>query len=1047
MNETDNTTRPARLHRLAPWILAAAALGLYFTTMSRGAFPGLPAKSLAWHLGLDSYPTLLDPLWGFLVRFCDRLPGESVAFWTGLLSAVFGALCVALLTTLMMRVRYSCHDPHDSEETGREAQARLLAGTMAGLFLMVNIPFWILSTRSLPGTFHLLMLLGAAWLFSEYQRAGAPMRLYLLGLLYGAGIAEFATFWVFAPLAALLVMRAMLQRAEFSVRVLLRTGLCAVPGLLLYFLSAWQLWQDPAILLRGFGSKWAVIWFIWRDQWNLIVHAPQTTGFLMVLVLTVVPWGVMFLMRPKKPAWRYSAWQVFLRLVVLTAALGALFNAPLSPWNFFGMNYLIATPYLILAICAGSVAGEFWVMGQGRGHRNAGIGQPLRRLMGLLGILLPLAAVAAGILNLPTADGRPGTGIDAMARQVLDDLRGRNVLLSAGVMDDNLQLAAHHRGQALTVISLPQTSSDLYRKYLAIFFPEPRHQSLLQVGSGAFLQDLLSTDEGLQRVAALDEIDPLREFGYLAPDHLLYCVEPSADHIDLSQLIEGQKPFWARMEAQAGHPLDERNLAYGYQRYLLRIAAKVANNIGFLQVERGDLDGAMATFRQARRIDPGNISALLNLITLAHQKNLPELAAYEAEWEEFKSRHVDSRVMWSLSSLYGYVHNTSLLVRQGMMWAVSGKPRMAEAELRRATGKQPVNAAIKAFLGRAYLHGGDLERSAQLYREAVAENPRDVKSLLMLAEMSMNAEDYEEAARLLDQVEAVGVSASTLRFERAALACLQGQTENALASLKELLKQDKENVRAWALLAMLTGDGRDPGTYEKALVSLKNLQGSSPDVRLMLAELYMGRQEWPAARTELEQVVRMNPRQIRAWELLVSIDFQERKRELAEDHVRILLTLAPENYTGNVMLGSFQYARGQFSLAESSYRTALKARRDPEGLNDLAYLLMIKGGAMEEARRLSEEALALQPANPVFLSTRGEINLREKRFDEAERDLQHVLEIVPDNAQVLLLSAQLYATRDQKQAALEVAESLEPRQGELPAEQQVELQNLLKQLR
>ena len=102
---------------------------------------------------------------------------------------------------------------------------------------------------------------------------------------------------------------------------------------------------------------------------------------------------------------------------------------------------------------------------------------------------------------------------------------------------------------------------------------------------------------------------------------------------------------------------------------------------------------------------------------------------------------------------------------------------------------------------------------------------------------------------------------------------------------------------------------------------------------------------------------------------------------------------------------------------------------------------------MEEVRNLVEEALALQPENPIFLSTRGELNLREGRLDEAERDLQQVLAAMPDNAQALLLSAQLYAARGQKEPALEMAESLAVRQGELPAEQQTHLQDLLKQLR
>ncbi len=1048
MNDSDNTGVSPRLFRLAPWGLAAVAFGVYWATLCRGAFPGLPAKSLVWHLGLDASPTLLDSLWGALIRILAALPGATPAYGAGLLSAACGAAVVGLVAALMMRVRYAVHDVHDPDETRREAQARLLAGTAAGIFTAASLPFWILSTRSLPGTFHLLMLLGAAWLFSEYQRTGKVSRLYLLGLLYGAGATEFATFWVFAPLAALLVVRAMLQRAEFSARVLVRTGLCLVPGLLLYVVNGVRLARDPAVQLRGFQSAATVIWYVWRDQWHLIVNAPQTSGFLLIMALTVVPWSVMYLLRNKKPAWRYSAWQTFLRLVVLAAALATLFDAPVSPWHFFGMGYLMVTPYLILAACAGAVAGEFWVMGQRRDHRNAGIGQPLRMLMGGLGFLIPLVALAAGFRNLPAADGRPGAALDRLAAEIAEDLQGRDVLLSNGVLDDNVRLQAQRRNQRLEVVTVPQTGSAVYRQYLARFFDQPRQQSLLQVGFAAFLQDFLATDDGLARTAALDLADPLRESGYLVPDRLTFRAEPAEDRIDVAALLAGQKPFWQRMEAYAAVPLDPRNPAFGYQRFALRMASKVANDVGFLLLDRRDQAQALEAFRQARRIYPDNVSALLNLLTIARTENLPEADRYQAEWDEFKSRHMDSRVMWSLAGLYGYVHNTGWLVRQGMMWAVSGKPRVAEAELRRAAGGKAVNAEIKAFLGRAYLHGGDLQRSAAFYREALQENPRDVKSLRMLADVSMAAEDYDEAERLLDAAVAGGLPPAALAFERVALTYLRGQAEAAFAQLQELVKKEKENVRAWGLLAMLSADGSHPEIYDKALKALKDLLGSSPDVRLLLAELYVGRKEWSAARAELDQITRMNPRLVRAWELLVRIDFQERKRELAEDHVRILLTLDPENFTGNLMLASFQFARGQLSLAESSYRTALAVRRDPVVMNDLAYLLMIaKSGAQGEARALVEEALARQPGNVLFLSTRGELNLREGRFDEAEQDLQRVLVEMPDHAQVLLLSAQLYAARGQADAARDLVAALANRQSELPAEMQGRLQALIKELR
>lgn len=1047
MKNQDTAMRMNRVRWLTLLVLAAGALGLYVATLSRGAFPGLPAKSLTWHLWLDVSPTLLDSLWGRLIRLCAMLPGESLALEVGVMSAVFGAAVVVLVAALMMRVRYPLHDAHDPAEVAREEQARWLAGLTAGLFAALSIPFWVLSTRSLPGTFHLFLLLGATWLFSEYQRTGQPGFLYGMGLVYGVGITEFPTFWVFAPLAALLVVRAMLQRAAFSWRVVVRTGLCLVPGLLLYLWNGLTLWADAAVRLRGFGSMGSVIWYIWRDQWHLIVHAPQTTGFLLVLVLTLVPWGVLFLMRPKKPAWRYSAWQVFLRLVVLAAAIGALFNAPLSPWHYFGMHYLMVTPYLILAACAGGVAGEFWVMGQVREHRNAGIGQFLRSTMGVLAVVVPLSALAAGVLNLPIADGRPGNEVDAMAGEALDALDGRDVLLSSGVLDDSIRLLAHQRGLDLAVISTPQTGTKIYRDYLSMTFYHPRQQALLQVGFSAFFQDFLSDEGNLRRIASLDLADPLREFGYLVPDRLVYRVVADEAGVDLQALAVSQQEFWARMEAMATVPLNERNPAYPYRRFLLRMASKVANNLGFALIERGDTEGAEAFFHQARRIHPENISALLNLLTIAQDAERPDVETYLAEWEAFKQRHIDSRVMWSLSSLYGYVHNTGFLVRHGMMWAVSGKPRMAEAEMRRASGGGALDATVKAFLARAYLHGGDLQRSGDYYREALEENPGDLQSLLMLVQLAIRAEDYPEAERLMARAEEAGLNPTRLRFERAVLAYLQGRPDAALAALKALVAQDREDVRAWALLALLTGDGRDDATYERALKALQQLRGASPDVRLMLAELYIGREDWAQARAELDQVTRMNPRLAQAWELLVHVDFRERKRELAEDHVRILLTLDPDNYTGNLMLGSFQYGRAQYALAESSYRAALRARRDPAVMNDLAYLLLIKDGALEEAGTLLEKALSAQPQNPVFLSTRAELYLRQNRLDEAEVDLQRVMTALPNHAQASLLAAQLYAARGQTTAALELAEALAERQGELPPEQQTRLQDLLRQLR
>ena len=165
MSDSTMTNKTPRGGWVVLLILALSAIGLYVGTMSRGVFPGLPAKNLAWHLKLDYAPTLLDSIWGYLIRLLAWNPQGDIAFASGLLSVICGVAVVVLLAALMLRVRFKLHDPHDPDEMKREGQARVLSAVTAGLFMLFNIPFWVLATRSLPGTFHLLMLMGAVWFF------------------------------------------------------------------------------------------------------------------------------------------------------------------------------------------------------------------------------------------------------------------------------------------------------------------------------------------------------------------------------------------------------------------------------------------------------------------------------------------------------------------------------------------------------------------------------------------------------------------------------------------------------------------------------------------------------------------------------------------------------------------------------------------------------------------------------------------------------------------------------------------------------------------
>ena len=107
------------------------------------------------------------------------------------------------------------------------------------------------------------------------------------------------------------------------------------------------------------------------------------------------------------------------------------------------------------------------------------------------------------------------------------------------------------------------------------------------------------------------------------------------------------------------------------------LTSKVANNLGVMQAERGNEEGALETFRTARQIFPGNLSVLLNLLKLGQTRDLPEAEELEVDWEDLKNNPDGER--WALAIRYGYVWNARDWVRRGWVWALSGAPSSEES--------------------------------------------------------------------------------------------------------------------------------------------------------------------------------------------------------------------------------------------------------------------------------------------------------------------------------------------------------------------------------
>jgi tetratricopeptide (TPR) repeat protein len=159
-----------------------------------------------------------------------------------------------------------------------------------------------------------------------------------------------------------------------------------------------------------------------------------------------------------------------------------------------------------------------------------------------------------------------------------------------------------------------------------------------------------------------------------------------------------------------------------------------------------------------------------------------------------------------------------------------------------------------------------------------------------------------------------------------------------------------------------------------------------------------------------------------------------------------LLQVDPTDAFGNLMLGSLQFARKQYELAESSLLASIAAQPTAAALNDLAWILKEKGD-LDAALQRVDEALAMDPANGNALDTKGMVLFAMERYPEAEQYILRALGSLPRHYEIAFHLAQVYRSQGRVEEALEILEGLLADVSRLPPDLMDQASELRRELR
>jgi tetratricopeptide (TPR) repeat protein len=1045
---------PSRFESSPSWLFGAgaalAAFVVYLLTSASIAFPGRSIDILVNYGHVKGVQPLLYPLYEGVAGLFAKIPLFNLPMGFALLSSLSAWGALTLLFGIMTNLVYRTIE--DEMDLKIRWRAALVAGLVAVVFLAFCKPFWYAANRADYACFHLFIFLAMVRLFIYWSdHMNRDWVLALFAFFYGLGIVEFATFIIFAPLFGLSVLVMMAIAGRLSTWRVIMLVLCGVLGLSLYGWTAWRYFHAPYVLAPASGVFESLV-FVIKAQLNLILRSLPTVGWLIVGITTFIPW-VILLPLHRRGLRSETGWSfIGLHVVFSVLLVALLFDYTLSPWRMLGERNLLVTPYLCAAMVFGYLV-AFWMIEENNPWpraKSARIETFRKRLCRVMSVLLAVLVLVPIVKNFQASNVRQARVFDVMARQIITAMGGRTWLVTEGLMDNHIILAARDMKKDVRLLDMSRGEDKRQMKAVADQFDSIRLKNQAELGMVPFLQEWMRMDPEVDQKLALMNLPDLW-YGadrIPVPYGLIFLSYPNMSTLDLDGLRTQDRAAWGdimKMAPKKGTPT-----ALGMWGYFSRQMSMMANNLGVLLEDGNKPQEAYATYGLSRSMESNNLSALLNQYAMIQGGfKAPDAAAITNQLAQMEVGGLNNYMIWSLSRYYGYVRSPQAFTAMGWTWALSGYPGLAVSGLKRALSlskNAQVSDNVDTVLASIYMTQGLNEESGKIFTRMLEKDKLDVRALLGMAELALRWKKPADAKQYIERAAAAGANRAEVAQAWALYHIAIGENDQARVFLEELVGTSSGMTTPWHMLANVLLVQKDTKALERMAKQIKDLKRQDFHTCRALAICAASKDDGPAMREYLEQALRYKPRDAGTLDLLLHTDVKEGRQDLAEQHASDLLRAQPDHPYANYVIGSLQMKRREYKLAEDSLSRSLAERRTPETLNDLAWAILMDGRA-DEAEKLAKDALAQNNQLAQAWDTLGMVYLKQGKIAEAREAVQKALNMYPKMPQLQLHLAQVEMAAKNYKAADELIQKVMPNADKMWTEEREMLQNLSRQVR
>ena len=376
-----------------------------------------------------------------------------------------------------------------------------------------------------------------------------------------------------------------------------------------------------------------------------------------------------------------------------------------------------------------------------------------------------------------------------------------------------------------------------------------------------------------------------------------------------------------------------------------------------------DQAGALAAIERAAAADPASAEVRAEIASFQLRHNRRD----DAERAALQALTLDDGNLEAHRVLgLVYAAGVDALNARTPQAQVEASARQAITHLERAAGEAPAATDIQIYftLGRLYLRADEPAKAVDALTHVVNQNPTSAQGRLSLAQAYAASGDIENAIATLALIvdDEPRVASTLAQYQEQA-----GLLKDAAQSYtRALAVEPTSRALKFRRIATVLSDGN----YAQAAAFAAEAQAQHPDdlrfPRLRARAVFEGGD--PArALTILEPTAKAYPKDTTTQLALADLYSDAGRDGDAERTLRQLIEMEPAN---------------------------------ADALNYLGYLLATRGRALDEAVRLVERALVVDPGNPSYLDSLGWAHFRRGDANEAEKYLSPAAEQLPRNAVV-----------------------------------------------